>query len=781
MLMLEPRRLATRAAARWMAATLGEAVGETIGFRVRGETRVSRATRVEVVTEGVLTRLLLSDPTLDGVGLLIFDEFHERSVHADLGLALSLQSQELLRPDLRVLVMSATLDGASVAALLGNAPVVSSAGRAFPVEIRYLTPRSAQRVEAGVAAAVRRALATEEGSILAFLPGAAEIGRAVELLRSVPLPADVSLHPLFGDLPAAAQDAAIAPAPIGRRKVVLATSIAETSLTIDGIRVVVDGGLTRTPKFSPRSGMARLETVRVSRASADQRCGRAGRTAAGICYRTWAEGEQASLLERSTPEILDVDLAPLALDLASAGILDPSSLRWLDPPPAPSLAHARELLSGLEAVDAAGRITSHGRAMSAFGLHPRFAHMLLRAREAGRGATACAIAALLEDRDVLRRDAMFRDPDLWSRVQLLSAAVPERSSAVDRDALRRARERSRAWRTQLRVSETEALDEHACGWLLALAYPDRVAQRRDGTSERYLLRNGRGARLDDPGTLAGAPYLVIAELDGRVPESRVFLAARVERADVERSFDKQIVREELVEWDASAGCVVSHAEERLGAIVLRDTPLTVVDDDVVARVLLAAIMRGDGVALRWSDAARQLRARVGFLRRLDPTWPDWSDAALDATCDSWLRPHLLGLRRRSEVEQLELGDILMKHLGWEQRRALDRLAPTHLVVPSGSRVTIDYADPASPALAVRLQEMFGLADTPLIGDGCVALTLHLLSPARRPVQVTRDLAGFWRSSYFDVRKELRGRYPKHEWPDDPLRALPTRRTKRRQR
>lgn len=778
LIMLEPRRLAARAAAHRMATTLGEAIGDTVGFRVRGETRVGRHTRIEVVTEGILTRLLHADPTLDGIGIVLFDEFHERSVHADLGLALCLQSQELLRPELRLIVMSATLDGSAVAALLGHAPIVTSEGRAYPVDVRYVARRGEQRVEGAVASAIRRALAGDEGSILAFLPGVAEIRRTMDLLPADSLPPGVRLHALYGDLSATAQDAAIRPPAPGERKIVLATSIAETSLTIDGVRVVIDGGLARVPRFSARSGMTRLDTIRVSRASADQRCGRAGRTAPGVCYRLWALDEQAGLLARARPMILDADLAALALDLAHAGIVDPSAVRWLDPPPAAAMAQARELLADLGALDRFGVIVAHGRAMADLGVHPRLAHMLLFGRELGCGATACAIAALLEERDIVRRDGNHRDFDMRTRLHLLFAENGEAVSHLDRGVVRRVRDRSRALRELLRVSRDEHIDEEACGWLLALAYPDRVARRREGTGARYLTVNGRGVRLDDPGSLADAPFLAVADLDGRAPESQVFLAAPLGLADVTRLFGERIVSEEVVEWDAGVGTIVARKRERLGAIVLRDSPIREPDGVAMARALLDAIARADGVALVWSADARRLRDRVAFLRRLDATWPDWSDAALAATMEQWLLPHLGGICRRSDVERLDLATILLQQIDWERRRQLDRLAPTHLVVPSGSSIAIDYSA-GSPVLAVRLQEMFGLDATPMIGDGRVRLTLHLLSPARRPVQVTNDLGGFWRSSYFQVRRELRGRYPRHEWPEDPTGAQPTRRTKPR--
>jgi ATP-dependent helicase HrpB len=779
LVMLEPRRLAARAAARRMAATLGEPVGGTVGFRVRGETRVSSRTRIEVVTEGVLTRMLQSDPSLDGIGLLLFDEYHERSVQADLGLALALQAQEVLRPDLRILIMSATLDGAAVSALLDDAPVITSTGRMHPVDVRYAGRRENERPEPAVAAAVRRALARDEGSVLAFLPGAAEIRRTLALLDDGSLPRDVRLHPLYGDLAPAAQDAAIAAAPPGERKVVLATSIAETSLTIDGVRVVVDSGLARVPRFSPRSGMTRLETVRVSRAASEQRCGRAGRTAPGVCYRLWPEADQAGLLERATPEILETDLAPLALDLAAAGVRDAGELRWLDAPPAAGLNQARALLRQLDALDEADRITPHGREMSAFGLHPRLAHMLLRARPLQLGATACVVAALLQERDVVRRDAVRRESDLRLRVGLVVGDGTAEHHDVDRDAVRRVREQARAWRMQLGVGSDEEMDEEATGRLVALAYPDRVAQRRSGGGERFLMRNGLGAVLDDAGALTGSSFLAVADLDGRVPHSRIYLAAPLARAELDELFGGQVVSEDVMEWDAAGGSVRAHRRERLGAIVLREVPVREPEEEAVARVVLAAIARGDGVGVRWSGAAQRLRERLAFLHGLDGSWPDVGDDALRDSMERWLLPRLIGVRTRADVERLDPGAMLLDALTWEQRRALDTLAPTHVTVPTGSRIAVDYGDPRAPALAVRLQELFGLADTPRVAGGAVPLTLQLLSPARRPVQVTRDLAGFWRSSYFEVRKDLRGRYPKHEWPDDPLSATPTRRAKPR--
>jgi ATP-dependent helicase HrpB len=775
--MLEPRRLAARAAARRMSDTLGESVGQSVGFRVRGETRIGPSTRIEVVTEGVLTRMLHEDPALERVGLVIFDEYHERSLQADVGLALALQTQEVLRPELRLLVMSATLEGSRVATLLGGAPVIASEGRAFPVETRYVARRREQPVEGAVSAVIRRALAEDDGSVLAFLPGAREIRQTERLLTAGALPADVRVIPLFGAMPAAAQDEAIRPAPPGVRKVVLATSIAQTSLTIDGVQVVVDGGLARVPSFSPRTGMSRLETVRVSRAGAEQRRGRAGRTGPGVCYRLWAAEEHTGLLEQDRPEILQADLAPLALDLALTGVVDPAALRWMDLPPAPALAQARALLVQLGAIDAESRITPHGRAMASLAVHPRLAHMLLRARELGFGATACVVAALLDERDALRHGASAPDADLRHRIGIV--AGHDRTSDVDRATVTQVRDRSRHWREALRIPVSALVDESECGRALALAFPDRVAQRRIGGDERYLMRNGLGATLAEGSSLTGAPFIAIAELAGRRPDAQIQLAASLSRGELDELLGEQVVTEDVVEWSVSDDAVIAARRERLGAIVLRETPLRSADPVAVAETLLAALTTEYGVALHWSEDATRVRARLAFLHRHLVSWPDVGDLALRQSAHEWLLPHLVGLRRREDVQALDLGALLLSTLTRQQRTAMDTLAPTHLEVPSGSRIRIDYTDPDTPVLAVRLQEVFGLAATPRIAGALVPVTLHLLSPAHRPVQVTRDLAGFWRTSYFEVRKELRGRYPKHAWPDDPMRAQPTRRVKPR--
>lgn len=779
-LMLEPRRLAARAASRYMAGSLGEPVGGTVGYRVRMDTRVGPRTRVEVITEGVLTRLLQADPSLAGAGLVIFDEFHARSLHADLGLALCLQSRAILREDLRLLVMSATLDAAPVAALLGEAPVVVSAGRSYPVETRWLDRRPDGRLEHLVARSVHRALAGSPGDLLVFLPGAGEIRRVAAELAAPDLGPGVQVAPLYGNLPQEDQDRAIAPSPPGRRKVVLATSIAETSLTVAGVQVVIDSGLMRVPRFSPRTGMTRLETVTVSRASADQRCGRAGRLGPGICHRLWTAADDRHLPPRSTPEILEADLAPLALELAAWGVADPADLNWLDPPPAAALAQARALLAQLGALDPGGRITPHGRRMAELGLHPRLAHMALAAVPLGHGGLACDLAVLLGERDIFRRDGgLAPEADLRLRAEVLRGAGDGAPGhAVDPAAVRRLRAEANQLRRELGLGPDRAGDLDACGLLLAFAYPDRIAQRRPGG--RFLLRSGRGAAFGAPQHLAEAPYLVAADLDDQGAESRIYLAAPVDPGDLEQHLGGQITDEAMIAWDGAAGAVRARRRRRLGALVLREAPLPDPDPARMAGALVQGVISEGLDILPWTRAARQLQQRLLFLHRRGPGWPDVTDAALLAGLDGWLAPHLYGLKRREDLQRLDLAGILAGMLSREQRRELETLAPTHMAVPSGSRIPIDYSDPAAPALAVRLQELFGLAETPRIARGQVPLTLHLLSPAHRPVQVTQDLASFWRSAYFEVRKDLRGRYPKHPWPDDPLTAAPAKRARPRE-
>lgn len=820
--LLEPRRLAARAAARRMAATLGEAVGDTVGYRMRLDTRVGPRTRVEVVTEGVLTRMLQTDPELADVGCVIFDEFHERSLHADLGLALCLDCQEGLRPDLRLVVMSATLDCGPVAALLDGCPVIESAGRAFPVDTRHLPPARNWLpyettppgvLEDAVADAVRRALHEEPGSLLVFLPGAGEIRRTAERLAGL---ADtphgpVAVHALYGDLAPELQDAAIAPAPSGTRKVVLATAIAETSLTIDGVRVVIDAGLARVPRFDPRSGMSRLVTERVSLAGADQRRGRAGRTGPGVCWRLWREGEEATLRPFARPEILDADLAPLLLELAQWGVPDASALRWLDGPPQANLTQARELLTLLGALDAAGRITPHGRRVAVLPLHPRLAHMVVRAGELGLGATACCVAALLEERDPLR-DA---GADLRQRVALLAgegrgagngpmltrlretARQVARLAGVDLDA---AGSRGKAARQGARP------DPEATGEVLALAYPDRVAEGRG--QGLFRLSCGRGAYLPPEDPLSRESFLAVGDMDGDAARGRIRRCAPLARQHIEEAFGASIVAGAFVVWDDRAEAVAARRQRRLGALVLDDAPHDAADPEAVTAAVVAGIRSIGLHCLPWTPELEQWRARVALLRELEAgaagrtleagesgrtaddappattrpdvsIWPDVSDGALLAGLEHWLAPYLSGVTRRTQFSRIDLAGALAALLPWELTRRLDAEAPERIEVPSGSQVLVDYAAEGGPVLAVKLQEMFGAGETPRVGGGRVPVVVHLLSPAGRPLQVTRDLAGFWRTGYAAVRAEMRGRYPKHPWPEDPLAAPPTRLTTRR--
>ena len=750
-IMQEPRRLAARAAARRMAATLGEAVGETVGYRVRLDSKVGPGTRIEVVTDGLFLRLLQDDPSLEGVGCVIFDELHERGLETDLSFALVRESQQALREDLRVIAMSATLDPGPVSERLGGAPVVESAGRMFPVETRYLDREASGRFEDTVASAVRNALAQESGSALVFLPGVGEIRRVEERLQGFATNIDVA--PLYGDLSPADQDRAISPSPAGRRKVVLATSIAETSLTIEGVRIVIDGGLMRVPRFSPRSGMTRLETVRVSQASADQRRGRAGRLEPGVCYRLWTEEAQRGLLPFTPPEILDADLAPLALELAAWGVTDASTLPWLTPPPASALATARALLLETGAIDPGGAITQHGRAMVRLGQHPRLAHLVLEGRALKQGKVAALIAAILGERDFLRE----RDVDLRHRVDM---ALNGRAPRLINESARRLTPRD---------ARDEKSDPSMTGALLALAYPDRIGRRRAGTANRYLLSGGRGAALPEGDPMSNEEFVVVADLDGATQDARIFLAAPITLAEIEELYGEHIVDEEIVDWRGDS--VVARRRRRFGALVLEDKPINKPDPEKVKGAMLGALrQRG----LPWTEELQAWRQRIAFLRHVDESWPDLSDEALLRSLD-WLEPFVDGAARR-----IDFAAAVKALVPWDRQRQVDSLAPSHIEVPSGSRVPVDYANPAEPTLSVRLQEMFGLTDTPRIANR-VPVTIHLLSPARRPVQVTRDLASFWKSAYRDVKAELKGRYPKHYWPDDPLVAEPTARAKPRPR
>ena len=779
-LVLEPRRIAARAAAQQMSRLLGEEVGLTVGYRVRHESRVGPRTRIEVITEGILTRLVQEDPALEGVAAVLFDEFHERHLTADLGLALTLESRAVVRPDLRLLVMSATLEAAPVATLLGGAPVITSVGREFPVETRWRALRDRTPLAAAIVGAVREVWHESLGDVLVFLPGIAEIGRAAAALAGAPELAEAEVLMLHGSLSLAEQDHVLRRAG-PRRRIVLSTSIAESSVTLPEVRVVIDSGLARVPRFAARSGMTRLETTRVSRASADQRRGRAGRVAPGVCVRLWDEGVHAQLLASAVPEILEADLAPLALELACAGIGDAGALHWLDVPPAGALAAGRALLTDLGALGEDGRVTDHGRAMAALGLVPRLAHLVLSGSSLGCATLACEVAALLAERDILHREATAHDADLRARVDALRTRGHR--ADVDRGRVERVRQEARALRRSLGRDASDAHEDlDLVGTLLACAFPDRVAMRRDGDDARFLLRNGRGARFAEGDALGRSAFVAIADLDGDPAVCRVWLAAPLDEGALRLAVGGAITTERDVFWDARAEVVRAVERERLGAIVLRQRELRDVAPGEITAALLGAVRSGGLALIPWSSAARAVRERLAFAHALEPDrYPAVSDAALLVSLEQWLAPALAGSRRLGDLARADLGAGLLAALPWEARARLDRLAPTHLEVPSGSRIAIDYADPLAPVLAVRLQEVFGLTATPSVGEGRVPLTLHLLSPAHRPVQVTRDLANFWRTTYFEVRRDLKGRYPRHPWPDDPLSAPPTRRAKPRAR
>lgn len=796
-IMLEPRRLAARAAAERLASELGEAVGETVGYRIRLDSKVGPRTRIEVVTEGILARRLQDDPALEGVGLVIFDEFHERNLDADLALALCLNGRAMFRGadsgelPLKVLLMSATLEGERLAGLLGDAPVLRSEGRMFPVDIRWGAPwQTGEWLEPKVLQTVLQALADEPGSVLVFLPGQAEIRRVNEqLAEALSGRRDILLCPLHGELDLSAQRAAIEPAPAGLRKVVLATNIAETSLTIDGVRVVIDAGLARVPRFDPNSGMTRLDTQRISRASATQRGGRAGRLQPGVCYRLWSQAQHEQLAAYGSAEMLQADLAGLALQLVRWGV-QPAELVWLDPPPAASYAQALELLGRLGAVDAQGKLTAHGQAMAELPTHPRIAHLLLRGQELGLGPLACDLAALLGERDILRGAGA----DLHSRLALLAgesraARGAQRNAA--RGGVQRARQLARQFQGYLKrrsSPHTVSDPEHPrwLGALLAFAYPDRIAQqRRDGGAE-YRLANGRAALFAEVDGLMKHSWLVVADLGSRQGqrEERIYLAAELEPQLFEGVLAEQVISLEVLDWDEREGALRAERQRKVGELVLSREPLTGLSTQQRSLALLGLVRRKGLALLPWTPELRQWQARVALLRTLDlagkdaSEWPDVSDAALLATLENWLQPYLDNVTRLSHFANLDLPGLLQNLLPWPLPQRLDEQAPRSVQVPSGSRISLDYNE-QPPVLAVRLQELFGLADTPRIAGGRQVVKLHLLSPARRPVQVTQDLANFWRSTYAEVKKDLKGRYPKHYWPDDPLIAEPTARAKPR--
>jgi ATP-dependent helicase HrpB len=764
-LVLTPRRLAARAAADRMARTIGEALGETVGYRIRFGSKSSSKTRIEVVTEGVFTRLLLDDPELNGIAAVVFDEFHERSLDADLGLALARDVQLGLRSDLKLLVMSATLDGARIATLLGEAPVIASEGRAFPVETRYVGRDPRLPIERQIANTVTKVLRSEPGSILVFLPGAAEIRRTSARLKDDISDPSVDIVPLFGALDADAQDRAIAPSEPGRRKIVLATSIAETSLTIEGVTTVVDCGLSRVPRYEPDVGLTRLETVRVSRASADQRRGRAGRLGPGLCYRLWDEPQTASLEPFNKPQILSADLSSLVLDLAQWGVTDPEQLAFLDPPPKPALAEARALLRDLHAIDADGRITEEGTRLRQLPLAPRLARMVVDAAGAGEGKLAAEIAVILTERGIGGDDIDLR----------------HRLDGFRRDRSARAEDARRmAQRWENAVGSRTLGSKSSSGALLALAYPDRIAKNRGGGGGSFLLANGRGGGVDLASALATEPFLAIAELAGTAAQGRIVLAAPITLSEIEAIFGNEVESHEQVVFDSASLSLRGRRFRRLGAIVLAEQPLPVTPTGETARLLSAGLVKLGLDHLPWTRTSKQWRDRVLFLRRAEGgEWPNLSNEALVESADEWLEPVVAGKIAIAEIHPEEIENALAALLPFPLRRRLDAEAPTHLLVPSGSRIAIDYEAVEGPKVSVRVQELFGLDRHPTIAAGRVPLVLELLSPANRPVQITRDLPGFWRGSYAAVRSEMKGRYPRHPWPDDPVTAPATRRAKPR--
>ena len=766
-IMLEPRRIAARASAERMAKTLGERAGETVGYRVRFGSKISRSTRIEVVTEGIFSRQILDDPELTGVAAVLFDEFHERSLDADMGLALARDAQVGLREDLRILVMSATIDGARVAKLLGDAPVIASEGRAFPVQTRYLGRKPDIQLERQMADAIAKALRADAGSVLAFLPGAAEIRRTQAFLAERIHDASIEVVPLFGALDAGVQDRAIAPAPKGQRKVVLATSIAETSLTIEGVRIVVDSGVARVPRYEPDIGLTRLETVRASRAAVDQRRGRAGRTEPGVCYRLWDAPQTASLAPYTQPEILSADLSSLVLDLAQWGVSDPATLAFLDAPPAPALKEARELLRELGALDGDGRITEEGKSLRALALPARLARMIVDSHRLGAGEDAADIAAILTERG-LGGDSI----DLDHRLDLFRRDRSQRAQS--------ARQLAQRWAQQVAATEGAPAErsEPSTGVMLAFAFPDRVARNRGNGG--FVLANGRGAAVDQTQALARAPYIAVAELTGTAANGRILLAAPITQADIELRFADQIAAIDDVTFDRASMALRGRRKRMLHAITLSEAPMTLKPSEATARVFADGLVAAGLDRLPWSKPLQQWRGRVLFLRAAEgESWPDLSDTALATAPENWLVPALFDKTALKDVSAGDLSDALMALLPWQLRAHLDKEAPTHFEAPTGTMLAIDYEAEQGPTIAVRLQELFGLTTHPSVAKGKVPLVLELLSPAHRPVQVTRDLPGFWRGSYAAVRSDLRGRYPRHPWPEDPASAPPTRRVKPR--
>lgn len=782
-IMLEPRRLAARAAAKYMSKMLGEQVGETVGYRVRMDSKVGPKTRIEIVTEGIFNRILQNNPELENIAIVIFDEFHERSIAADLGLALSLDVQEGLREDLKILVMSATLDGDRVSALMNNAPIITSVGKSFDVERHYIDKAIMSGIEKEVCRCILKALDEQSGSMLVFLPGAGEIERTRKILEDLALAPNVIICPLYGMMQFKDQDIAISPAAAGTRKIVLSTAIAETSLTIEGIKIVIDSGLQRISAYDVGSGMSRLITVPLSKASADQRAGRAGRLEPGICYRLWTAASHSGLKSHTDPEITRADLMALTLDLADWGIAEPEDLKWLDLPDKSSFNKSRDILHSLGALDHNHRITDHGREMAEFAMHPRLAHMVLRADKLGHGLLALSIAALLDGRDILRLKPELRTADLRLRLSALSHVKAgeikqARQLGCDIHGAKNILKQIKLWQLKFRMS-SQAFDVEKAGLCLGFAFPDRIAVARETGGNIYLLSGGRGARLINDDPLGKEKYMTIGHLDKGGRDARIFLAAPVSRAELEDNFSSLIHKTEKIIWDDRSRSVKSLSKVMLDKTVLSSVKLENPDPDAVALAMINGIRKMGLECLPWDNKSILFKRRVLLLSGNGwQEFPDFSDKALLQTLEGWLLPYLGKMINQTALAKLDLYEILKNILSWQQSELLGKMVPTHFKVPSGSNILIDY-EGEFPILSVKLQEMFGAVDTPKILMGKLPLTIHLLSPARRPLQITSDLSGFWQNSYPQIKKEMKGRYPKHPWPDNPLKAEATKKLKKK--
>lgn len=793
-LMLEPRRLAASASAHRMADMLEEPVGKTVGYHIRMERKTGPETRIEVITEGILTRRIQSDPSLEKTGLVIFDEFHERNINSDLGLALCLESFEGLREDLRLLIMSATMDISPVSVLMGNAPIIVSEGKSFPVETQYIPALNPQRdpvlIEKACYFAVIKALSEETGDVLVFLPGVKEIKR-LELMLNEKTDPKIYVQPLYGNLSQQEQAAAILPSLPGKRKIVLATSIAETSITIEGVRVVIDSGLMRVPRFFSGTGMSRLETIPVSKASADQRRGRAGRVASGICYRLWSKQSHHLLKPFNTPEILCTELAGFTLELAAWGVSRPENLKWLDLPPQKSIEQASSLLKNLGALDEKGRITSHGKKLAAAGVHPRLGHMILEGEKTGNGLLACRIAALINERDFLSFRKGEYDADIRSRLEIIATVIKGKNFAskdikINRGIVYRIIQTADKLKRNLKIKQTKINIEKAAS-LLAYAYPERIAKRRNSKNNTFLMASGNGAFFLETGVLSFNDYIVAASLDGNLQNARIYLAAPYSQKELELDFGPLFEKEDFILWDKKTGAIHAKRKTLYGKLLVSETPISEIDPEIAGDIMIKAIRQQGLEILPWTQKLISLRERTVFLKNSGgfPDLPDLSDAALETHMEKWLKPFLAGVWSLNQLKKIDFKSAITAMLTWKQQQMIEIQAPTHITVPSGSKKPLTYRTKngslESPVLAVRLQEMFGLTATPRIAGGEIPVTLHLLSPAGKPVQITRDLESFWKTAYKDVKKDLMGRYPKHYWPDNPVKAEPTSRTKRRKR